>query len=69
MTGNINQRSKGETMANKKPTIKKAREFSRFGSWLDFKHKLMDYLNIDRSESMKWNVPQEWINCFKKANR
>lgn len=51
----------------KKPTIKKAKELTgNHASWLDFKHKLMAYLNITESAT-KWSVPPEWIYCYKRA--
>jgi hypothetical protein len=50
------------------PTIKKARELSRHASWLGFKKNLMAYLGIKES-IYDWDVPQKWIDCFRKAHR
>jgi hypothetical protein len=52
-----------------KPTVAECRRLTmnkRLGSWLAFKHRLMDRLEIPADQRGTWDVPQEWITAYKK---
>ena len=38
------------------------------GSWSGFKHRLMAELGVPSNEFHRWDVPQAWIDAYKKAH-
>lgn len=38
------------------------------GSWSGFKHRLMEELGVPSNEFHRWDVPQAWIDAYKKAH-
>jgi hypothetical protein len=52
----------------KRASVAQAKRLSRLGGWSEFKHKLMDYLNVPQYQFDKWDIPVEWQEAFCKAN-